>query len=145
MIGFKSKVECRGIQRCPNLPGQWLQYQAIGSNVRRVLRKRAWQVPTRPLVVFFSMSGLDGPGAVHTALSEAQGRSTKIISMIKWIWTSRLSIKNSLSLRLRGVLVVTSPPGAPHSSHTMYQLNGFSKVIHPHTCQLIVCYSLSLD
>ena len=27
----------------------------------------------------------------------AQGRSTKIISMIKWIWTSRLSIKNSLS------------------------------------------------
>jgi len=28
----------------------------------------------------------------------AQGRSTKIISMIKWIWTSRWSIKNSLSL-----------------------------------------------
>ena len=28
----------------------------------------------------------------------AQGRSTKIISMIKWIRTSRLSIKNSLSL-----------------------------------------------
>ena len=27
----------------------------------------------------------------------AQGRSTKIISMIKWIRTSRLSIKNSLS------------------------------------------------
>ena len=30
--------------------------------------------------------------------TEAQGRSTKIISMIKWIRTSRLSIKNSLSL-----------------------------------------------
>jgi len=29
----------------------------------------------------------------------AQGRSTKIISKIKWIWTSRLSIKNSLSVR----------------------------------------------
>jgi len=28
----------------------------------------------------------------------AQGRSTEIISMIKWIQTSRLSIKNSLSL-----------------------------------------------
>ena len=28
----------------------------------------------------------------------AQGRSTKIISMIKWIRTSRLSIKNSLSV-----------------------------------------------
>ena len=26
----------------------------------------------------------------------AQGRSTRIISMIKWIRTSRLSIKNSL-------------------------------------------------
>ena len=28
----------------------------------------------------------------------AQGRSTKIVSMIKWIWTSRLATKNSLSL-----------------------------------------------
>ena len=27
----------------------------------------------------------------------AQGRSTRIISMMKWIRTSRLSIKNSLS------------------------------------------------
>ena len=27
----------------------------------------------------------------------AQGRSTIIISVIMWIWTSRLSIKNSLS------------------------------------------------
>ena len=31
----------------------------------------------------------------------AQGRSTKIISMIKWIRTSRLSIKNSLSAVFR--------------------------------------------
>ena len=30
----------------------------------------------------------------------AQGRSTKIITMIKWIRTIRLSIKNSLSLSL---------------------------------------------
>ena len=29
----------------------------------------------------------------------AQGRSTKIITMIKWIGTSRLSIKNPLSLQ----------------------------------------------
>ena len=27
----------------------------------------------------------------------AQGRSTKNISMMNWIWTSRLSVKNSLS------------------------------------------------
>ena len=33
----------------------------------------------------------------------AQGRSTKIISMIKWIRTNRLSIKNSLSWQM-GVL-----------------------------------------
>jgi len=32
----------------------------------------------------------------------AQGRSTKIISMIEWIRTSRLSIKNSLSLSAAG-------------------------------------------
>ena len=32
----------------------------------------------------------------------AQGRSTKIISMIKWIWTIRLSIKNYLSLAVKG-------------------------------------------
>jgi len=32
----------------------------------------------------------------------AQGRSTKIISMVKWIRTSRLSIKHSLSLWWRG-------------------------------------------
>ena len=31
----------------------------------------------------------------------AQGRSTKIISTIQWIWTSRLSIKNSVSLYRR--------------------------------------------
>ena len=30
----------------------------------------------------------------------AQGRSTEIITMIKWIRTIRLSIKNSLSLPL---------------------------------------------
>jgi len=31
----------------------------------------------------------------------AQGRSTKIISMFKWIQTSRLSIKNSLAFALQ--------------------------------------------
>ena len=35
----------------------------------------------------------------------AQGRSTKIISMIKWIRTSRLSKKNSLSLTTDLVLI----------------------------------------
>ena len=33
---------------------------------------------------------------VHTPTPMAQGRSTKFISMIKWIRTRRLSIKNSL-------------------------------------------------
>jgi hypothetical protein len=32
----------------------------------------------------------------------AQGRSTKVIWMIGWIWTSRLSIHNSLSHRGSG-------------------------------------------
>ena len=51
--------------------------------------------------------------------SMAQGRSTKIISMIKWIRTSRLSIKNSLfeagatatiaSLTMDAVSNVTGP------------------------------------
>ena len=36
----------------------------------------------------------------------AQGRSTKIILMIKWIRTSRLSIKNSLSEKIRSVQAV---------------------------------------
>ena len=36
----------------------------------------------------------------------AQGRSTKIISMIKWIWTSRLTMKNSLRLGLKGYLAM---------------------------------------
>jgi len=35
----------------------------------------------------------------------AQGRSTETISMIKWIRTSRLSIKNSLSLQERGISI----------------------------------------
>ena len=36
---------------------------------------------------------------IKTAM--AQGQSTKIISMIKWIWTSKLSIKNYLSFLVR--------------------------------------------
>ena len=36
----------------------------------------------------------------------AQGRSTKIISMTKWIRTSRLSTKNSLLVEVRDSLVV---------------------------------------
>ena len=36
----------------------------------------------------------------------AQGRFTKIVSMVKWIRTSRLSIKNSLPLGSPG------PPGS---------------------------------
>ena len=41
----------------------------------------------------------------------AQGRSTKIISMIQWIRTSRLSIKNSLS-RGRCMVLLGKSEGA---------------------------------
>jgi hypothetical protein len=47
---------------------------------------------TSPAANFFSgylEKGIQNP--------MAQGRSTQIISKIEWIWTSRLSIKNSLS------------------------------------------------
>ena len=39
-----------------------------------------------------------------------QGRSTKIISMIRWIRTSRLSIKKTLSFVLRSVIGAIQPP-----------------------------------
>ena len=41
------------------------------------------------------------PGKGNSNSHGAQGRSTKIISMIKWIRTSKLSIKNSLSEQAR--------------------------------------------
>jgi len=44
----------------------------------------------------------------ETSTPMAQGRSTKTISMIKWIRTSRLSIKNSVSLELYLSSVVES-------------------------------------
>ena len=44
--------------------------------------------------------------------SMAQGRSTKIISMMKWIRTSRLSMKNSLSLKERALHLVVGAQGA---------------------------------
>ena len=41
----------------------------------------------------------------------AQGRFTTIISMIKWIWTSRLSVNNSLSPRVYGTAGRAMPRG----------------------------------
>ena len=38
----------------------------------------------------------------------AQGRSTEIISMIKWIRTSRLSMNSSVSLRVQAVVDLTA-------------------------------------
>ena len=49
----------------------------------------------------------------------AKGRSTKIISMINWIRTSRLLIKNSLSL--------SSPGGAYH--RRLHQGAGFGRLV----------------
>jgi len=61
---------------------------------------RVWGLGFRVECSGFGVWGLgfrvEGLGFIQTPM--AQGRSTKIISMIKWIWTSRLSIKNSLSL-----------------------------------------------
>jgi len=45
-----------------------------------------------------SKFGYQAIGRTGIQIPMAQGRSTKIISMIQWIRTSRLSIKNSLSL-----------------------------------------------
>jgi len=70
----------------------------------------------------------------------AQGRSTEIISMIQWIRTSRLSIKNYLSCRtvapkrraVEGrVAVQRRAVHVRALSQTMYQLNGFSKANPP--------------
>jgi len=70
-----------------------------------------------------------------------------IITMIKWIRTSRLSIKNSLSRqpgRRRGARPRTRPGGAAPRpsfsilSHTMHQLNSFRKSTPPQNRQLIV-------
>ena len=80
----------------------------------------------------------------------AQSRSTKIISMIKWIWTSRLSIKNSLfgqagnygaevvfdsdmSYRpLRVANLVTCPPELRGNTFAVHRVgDGASKKQHP--------------
>ena len=64
------------------MPTKWLQERPNGSKNDPGITLEG------PFVVGFE--GIQTP--------MAQGRSTKIISMIKWIRTSRLSIKNSLSL-----------------------------------------------
>jgi len=55
----------------------------------------------------------EGSGCLEMGIQTpmAQGRSTKIISIIKWIRTSRLSIKNSLSLRVQGRCLVKARCG----------------------------------
>ena len=60
------------------------------------------------------------PAAKEFQTPMAQGRSTKIMSMIKWIWTSRLSIKNPLSawppelrcVEAHGEIVFCDPKGS---------------------------------
>ena len=58
----------------------------------------------------------------------AQGRSTKIISMIKWIRTSRLSIKNSLS--------ADNVPGAGQ------RLSAGSEAVWPRPCLHVILQTL---
>ena len=62
----------------------------------------------------------------------AQGRSTQIISMIQWIRTSRLSIKNCLSLcadqgivHCRQLFLLESPP-SPEFVNSRMQRNHWS-------------------
>ena len=47
----------------------------------------------------------------------AQGRSTKVISMIKWIRTSRLSIKNSFAVPWRLLAFRATPSPAVQRFH----------------------------
>jgi len=49
----------------------------------------------------------------------AQGRSTKIISMIQWIRTSRLSINNSLSPGVSEMVIAFGVPDGGTVSNAM--------------------------
>ena len=70
----------------------------------------------RSLALLLSLS-LSGYRKIRTTM--AQGWSTKIISMIKWIWTSRLSIKNSLSQdTVRGEGALAGQSGRPRAGAT---------------------------
>ena len=52
----------------------------------------------------------------------AQGRSTKVISMIEWIRTSRLSMKNYLSLpREQAGIRPLAPRGGSHRGLELFQ------------------------
>ena len=66
-----------------------------------------------------------------------QGRSTQIISMIKWIRTSRLSIKNSLygleGLRCRAVVQVEALPQS--GSMTVLRLTCWGCGANPSTLE----------
>ena len=73
----------------------------------------------------------------------AQGRSTKIISMIKWIRTSRLSIKNSLSPdrfsaqqpEIRALLEeYLPPPPPPHILFAPFVFALASRIQPLYTC-----------
>ena len=98
------------VDRCAAL-AQGQGFSCVGSNLSQVLRKHRAphqirqhrHVPPIPdiTVVHASSPAVEHfckevPREIQTLM--AQGRSTKIILMIKWIRTRRLSMKNSLSL-----------------------------------------------
>ena len=71
----------------------------------------------------------------------AQGRSTKIISMIKWSRTNSLSIKNSLSRAPQG----RTPCSGPSSGRTLTLSHSHTLALsHCHTLTLTLSHSLSL-
>ena len=77
------------------VPGSGVRVQGSGFRVQG----SGFRVPGSGFRVLGSGFRVPGSGfrVQGSAPDAAQGRSTKLMSMIKWIRTSRLSIKNSLS------------------------------------------------
>ena len=110
--------------RLTHLPGQWLQCQANGSNVCRVQANGSNAKPTAPTKCLLNTSGYLEK-LMQTPM--AQGRSTKVISTIKWIRTISLSIKNDHSAN-RGW---TGPDGA---ACTICPIGTFKGVVGSSDC-----------
>ena len=82
--------------------------------IRRIRSRKISQNPTKNLLTDRCVGY---PGGKGNSNSLGARPVHQIITMIKWIRTRRLSIKNSLSLPYRGVsLIRNRPPLGPYSS-----------------------------
>jgi len=87
----------------------------------------------------------------------AQGRSSKIISMVQWIRTSRLSIKNSLSgQRFRDGIVFKAHRLLYHSSNAERRRQGVhvvgaagnrlrAKSVADSVCRVSICFDVGVQ